>query len=53
MQRKAAKDAQDADIAREKLRLEQERIQVEKDKIGVDAHLRTAQIEASMRNKGE
>lgn len=51
-QRKVAKDAQDADLAREKLGLEKERIQVSKDKIGVDAHLRAAQIEATVR-KGE
>lgn len=53
VQRKAAKDAQDTDIAREKLRLEQEKIQISKDKVGVDAHLRAAQIEATMRQKGE
>ena len=52
VQRKASKDAQDADLAREKLRIEQERLQVEKDKVGVDAHLRVAQIEATAR-KGE
>ena len=53
--RKAAKDAQDADLAREKLRLEQEKIQVQKDKVGVDANLRVAQIEATLaaKTKGE
>jgi hypothetical protein len=49
--RKAAKDAQDADIARKKLRLEQEKIQVQKDRVGVDANLRVAQIEATLAAK--
>ena len=41
VQRKAAKDAQDVQIAMAKL-------QVEKDKIGVDAHIKAAQISAQM-----
>jgi hypothetical protein len=55
IQRKTAKDAQDTDIARERLRLEQEKIQVSKDKVGVDANLRVAQIEATLaaKTKGE
>jgi len=51
VERKAVKDAQDVDLAREKLRLEKERIQVQKDKVGVDANLRTAQIEATLAAK--
>jgi len=35
------------------LRLEQEKIQIQKDKIGVDANLRVAQIEATLRQKEE
>lgn len=53
IQRKAAKDAQDADIARQKLRLDEAKVQVAKDKVGVDANLRAAQIEATMQKKGE
>ena len=53
VQRKAQKDAADIQLAQEKLQLEREKIQVSKDKIGVDAHLRAAQIDATLQQKGE
>ena len=37
----------------EKLRLEEEKIQVSKDKVGVDANLRVAEIEANLQRRGD
>ena len=53
VQRKAQKDAADLQLAQEKLGIDRDKVQVQKDKIGVDANLRVAQIEATLRQKEE
>ena len=53
VKRKAQKDAADLQLAQEKLGIDRDKVQVQKDKIGVDANLRVAQIEATLRQKEE